>query len=312
MNLRRRKNKKNKFLKRGLILVILVIGAAALYKGYKQYNTKKVQANETVAAHKVKVKNNKKITNKEEKKKNVIENKWNNVNEEGQKYTYDAAKVKDIIDKKVSNDGKKVVFLTFDDGPSLTVTPKILDTLKQYNVKATFSLVGKEINVSEGSRNLVKRIYNEGNAIANHTYSHNMGILYPQNKTNVDGFINEVDETNNIIKGILGQGFNTRVVRMPGGYMSRTYYHDPNLPQLDAKLNERGIYNIDWNASDFDSEGKKKNAAELIEEVKKSAGSQEKVIVLMHDTYGKEEVAKALPQIIEYFKNQGYEFRTIS
>ncbi|MBV7271449.1 polysaccharide deacetylase [Clostridium sp. PL3] len=220
--------------------------------------------------------------------------------------------VKDILDNKGKNDGEKIVFLTFDDGPSVTVTPKILDVLKNYNVKATFCLIGKEINASEGSKNLVKRIFKEGHALANHTYSHNLKSLYPQNKTDVEYFMEEVEKTNSAIKSIVGQDFNTRVLRMPGGYMSRKYYSDPNLEEFNAKLEEKGMYSIDWNAYDFDSEGSKKYAAELLNEVIKSVGAKEKVVLLMHDTYGKEETAKALPQIIEYLKRQGYEFRTLS
>ena len=64
---------------------------------------------------------------------------------------------------------------------------------------------------------------------------------------------------------------------------------------------------IDWNAYDFDSEGKKKNANQLVNEVKKSVGTQEKVVILMHDTYGKEQTANALPQIIEYLKRYSTE-----
>lgn len=98
---------------------------------------------------------------------------------------------------------------------------------------------------------------------------------------------------------------------MPGGYMSREYYKDPNLAELNNRLKDKDIYSIDWNAYDFDSEGKKKNAQELLKEVKKSVGTKEKVVILMHDTYSKEETAKALPQIIEYLRNQGYEFKTL-
>lgn len=83
-------------------------------------------------------------------------------------------------------DGKKVVYLTFDDGPSETVTPKVLDTLKAENVHATFFLVGKAIDESETNRNIVKREFAEGNAIGNHTYSHNYGYLYPNGKINLE------------------------------------------------------------------------------------------------------------------------------
>ena len=101
------------------------------------------------------------------------------ISEEGEKYTYDAAKVSAILNYKEKNDAKKIAFLTFDDGPSTTVTPKILDVLKEYNVKATFFLIGKNIEQNKKSKELVKREFNEGHAIGNHTYSHEENMLFP-------------------------------------------------------------------------------------------------------------------------------------
>lgn len=312
---KRKKDKGTKVIKRCLVLATLIGVLTLSYKGYEHYSSKIVQANNTVATDKIKTTNDTKIdtaSNEENYKEDSSVVKASNVSSKGQRYTYDAEKVKDILDNKKKNDGEKIVFLTFDDGPSVTVTPKILNVLKDYDVKATFCLIGREVNGSEGSKRLVKRTFEEGHALVNHTYSHDLKNLYPQNKTDVECFMEEVEKTNTVIRNIVGQDFNTRVLRMPGGYMSRKYYKDPNLEELDAKLKEKGIYSIDWNAYDFDSEGKKKNAAELVEEVKKSVGTEEKVVLLMHDTYGKEETAKALPQIIEYLKSQGYKFRTMS
>ncbi|MBW9149823.1 polysaccharide deacetylase, partial [Clostridium sp. CM028] len=81
--------------------------------------------------------------------------------------------------------------------------------------------------------------------------------------------------------------------------------------ELNAKLKEKDMYSIDWNAYIFDAEGKNKTAPELVEAFKKDVGTQEKIVVLMHDTYGKEETAKALPEIIDYLKINGYEFKII-
>ncbi|KOF56780.1 hypothetical protein AGR56_08900 [Clostridium sp. DMHC 10] len=208
-------------------------------------------------------------------------------------------------------DGKKTAYLTFDDGPSTTVTPRILDILKVNGVHATFFLMGKNIEKNSESENLVKRIYNEGNAIGDHTYSHSLKKLYPHNVLDVSAFMNEVDETQNILKSILGPTFFTRVIRMPGGYMSRKYYKDPNLGEFDNILKQRNMVSIDWNAYDFDAEGRKRYASGLLDKVKSTVQGKNKVVILMHDTYGKEETAKALPDIIQYLKEQGYEFDTL-
>ncbi|WP_315671518.1 polysaccharide deacetylase family protein [Clostridium sp. 19966] len=73
---------------------------------------------------------------------------------------------------------KKVAYLTFDDGPSGNVTPKMLDTLKKYGIKATFFLIGKN---TVGNEAVVKRIKAEGHVIGNHSYSHD--AEFPENKT---------------------------------------------------------------------------------------------------------------------------------
>lgn len=208
-------------------------------------------------------------------------------------------------------DGKKTAYLTFDDGPSTTVTPRILDTLKQNNIHATFFLVGHNIQMNNQSINLVKRIYTEGNSIGNHTYSHDLRKLYPHNMLSIDSFMHEISLTDSILKNILGQSFSTSVIRMPGGYMSRVFYKDPNLKSFDNILKDHNMFNIDWNAYDFDAEGKWKNQYQLFQNVKNTVAGKNKVVILMHDTYGKEETAKALPSIIQYLKSQGYEFKTL-
>ena len=77
----------------------------------------------------------------EEKKKYVV-----GVSHEGKKYSYDASKVAEKLSKyDYTNDGKKIVFLTFDDGTSKTNTPNVLDILKKEDVKATFFLTGQNI-----------------------------------------------------------------------------------------------------------------------------------------------------------------------
>lgn len=229
---------------------------------------------------------------------------------------YDAQEVSEICNRNYVSDGKKIAFLTFDDGPSTSVTPQILSTLDKYGIKATFFLIGKNIEQDQESKNVVKELYKDGQAIGNHTYSHEYrirvpGSLYYNNMVNVDLYMQEIDKTNELISEAIGQTYKTRITRMPGGHMSREYYHDPNLALFDERLKEKNMFSIDWNAYDGDSDGKWKNCDQIFEEAKNTIGSQEKVVLLMHDTYGKEETSKALPRIIEYLKAQGYEFKKI-
>lgn len=214
----------------------------------------------------------------------------------------------------LNEDGKKIAYLTFDDGPSTTVTPKILDTLKANNVHATFFLLGYRIEENTRCADIVRRNYNEGNAIGDHGYSHDMKKIYRyngQNVVDVDAFMNEVNRTEGILKNVLGPTFFTRVIRMPGGRMSRVHYKDPNLPKLDEAFKQSNMVSIDWNAYDYDAEGRRKYADELFQNVKREVKGKNKVVILMHDTYGKEQTARALPNIIQYLKEQGYEFGTL-
>ena len=210
----------------------------------------------------------------------------------------------------VRTDGKKVVYLTFDDGPSTTNTPEILDVLDRYNVKATFFTLGKSIEGNEEAKNILKETAKRGHAIANHTYSHDYSYLYPNRTMNVDNIVSDIEKNNSIMKEVLGEDFSTRVIRFPGGYWSWE-----GRTAMKEAMEQNGYYNVDWNALNKDAEGKQKNADELLQSTKETVEAlgpdADSVVFLMHDTYGKEETVKALPQIIEYLQEKGFEFRTI-
>ena len=210
----------------------------------------------------------------------------------------------------VRTDGKKVVYLTFDDGPSTTNTPEILNVLDRYNVKATFFTLGKSIEANEEAKNILKDIAKRGHAIANHTYSHDYSYLYPNRTMNVDNIVSDIEKSNSIMREVLGESFSTRVIRFPGGYWSWE-----GRTAMKEAMDQNGYYNVDWNALNKDAEGKQKNADELLQSTKETVEAlgpdADSVVLLMHDTYGKEETVKALLQIIEYLQEKGFEFRTI-
>lgn len=246
----------------------------------------------------------KRLKEEEEKKKYTV-----GVNHDAKKYSYDARIVQEKLNKyDYSNNGEKIVFLTFDDGTSTTVTPQVLETLRKEDVKATFFLTGQNIERGgDKAKELIKQEFNEGHAIANHSYSHDYNKLYPGRNLNLEAFNEDFKKNDELLQSILGKYFSTRVLRCPGGHMSWK-----GMDQLDAYLDENNMASIDWNALNADAEGKKKNAQELTEYAIKSAEGKEMVVLLMHDTYGKEETAKALPEIIKYFKDNGYEFKTLA
>ena len=232
-----------------------------------------------------------------------------NITYEADKYAVDAKDVQAMANDTYKGEGK-YVFLTFDDGPSNS-TEKILNTLKDKEVHGTFFVLGSSIEKDSKRQEYLKEELKSGNAIANHSYSHDFKKLYPGNKLNIDYFMDEFNKTNDIMQSILGGEFDCRVLRMPGGYGTRKYYKDPSLKEFDNTLQENGIINVDWNALDGDAEGKPYSTEEMLNYVKKTSKGKNHVVILMHDAAGKEKTVEILPQIIDYYKNEGYEFKVI-
>ena len=232
-----------------------------------------------------------------------------NITYEADKYAVDAKDVQAMANDTYKGEGK-YVFLTFDDGPSNS-TEKILNTLKDKDVHGTFFVLGSSIENDSKRQEYLKEELKSGNAIANHSYSHDFKKLYPGNKLNIDYFMDEFNKTNDIMQSILGGEFDCRVLRMPGGYGTRKYYKDPSLKEFDNTLQENGIINVDWNALDGDAEGKPYSTEEMLNYVKKTSKGKNHVVILMHDAAGKEKTVEILPQIIDYYKNEGYDFKVI-
>ncbi|MEY7999921.1 polysaccharide deacetylase family protein [Clostridium sp. Mt-5] len=195
------------------------------------------------------------------------------------------------------SDGRKVVYLTFDDGPSANNTSKILKILKEYNVKATFFLIGKN---AERNKELVKEEVAEGNVVGNHTYSHNMSYIYSDPKV----FIGDVEKCQEILKSILGSKYNLKLIRFPGGSFGK------KLEPFREEAKKSGYQYVDWNDLTGDAEHNGVPVANLIREVKRYS-NHDHLVVLMHDAPAKVTTVQALPQIIEYFSSQGYSFDTL-
>ncbi|MGL4990995.1 MAG: polysaccharide deacetylase family protein [Sarcina sp.] len=232
----------------------------------------------------------------------------NNIIYSAQSYAVPANKVLQMLNGKYKS-GQKEVFLTFDDGPSSTYTPQILKTLNQYGVHGTFFILGQTLQ-SKTNQNILKQELMDGNAIANHSYTHNYSTLYPGNSININLFMNEFNKTESMMKSILGSNFNSKVLRMPGGENSRQYYKDKNLPAFKNTLAKAGITSIDWNAENGDATGKTYTAQQLVQNAINQSKGKPDVVLLMHDV--KANTAQALPQIIQYYKSQGYTFKVIS
>jgi len=121
----------------------------------------------------------------------------------------------------------------------------------------------------------------------------------------------DIEKTNQSLKSVLGEDFSTRAIRFPGGHMTWAKKDAKGMEAMDKALADKDYHQVDWNSLSKDAEGAHKNAAQLKQEVINTMGNKQKLVILMHDTYGKEETAKALPEVIKYLKEQGYEFRVL-
>lgn len=311
-NRRRNKNKRIIVLIMALILVISGvsifvhsrskskgINAAAKEEQIKEENNnnnEKAQANKEKAA------------NEEKKAQNEVD-KGQNIISSAESYAVPANEVAQMIAGNSKNNNKEI-FLTFDDGPSPN-TSKILKILKEKGVHATFFVMGNNLKDNKKNQQLLKDEFESGNAIANHTLTHDYKKLYPNNRVNVPYFMKEVKDLNKMMENILGSNFDCRVLRMPGGYMSRRYYKDEGLPSLNKNLDENHITSIDWNASIGDGSSKHYTTKEIIANSARYMKEQKHMILLMHDSGAKVETVKALPKLIDFYKEKGYSFKVI-
>ncbi|MBM7653545.1 polysaccharide deacetylase family protein [Neobacillus cucumis] len=181
---------------------------------------------------------------------------------------------------------QKVVFLTFDDGPS-PYTSQLLNILKANNIHATFFIIGNRI---KGKEAVLKRIVNEGDVIGLHSMTHNPRSLF----ASPNAYIQEFEQEQQLLSTL---GIHTSISRSP--YGSKPYLTMPFRDKVAAdhlKLWDWTIDSNDWRYND--------NTNLIINEVASEIKRQHEV-VLMHDH---KDTLKALPAIIELFKDRGYTF----
>ena len=206
---------------------------------------------------------------------------------------------KDKIDALTAGK-EKIAYLTFDDGPNQSVTPKVLDILKEENVKATFFVIGKYV---EEYPEIVKRAYEEGHYIANHGYDHNNATLYKSEKS----FMEEIQKTDLAIGNAINiENYCSHIFRFPNGYMSSQ--NKDKKKQAILLLSKMNYTYIDWNCLNNDSMKKYSNE-QLLNNLKKSSKDKNTLVVLMHDTKDVSNSSNVLKASINYLKSQGYTFK---
>ena len=202
-----------------------------------------------------------------------------------------------ILDKE-KNIG--TIYLTFDDGPSNN-TSKILDILKQEDIKATFFLV----NFNSSYNPVVKRIYDEGHSIGIHSYTHNYKLIY----SSVNAYFDDLNKMNDKIKTITGS--DTKLLRFPGGSSNTiSSFNKGIMTTLVKEVTNAGYHYFDWNVDSSDAwSARNSNDVynNVINNLKKGTN-----IVLMHDLSSNEKTINILEKIIKDAKEKGYIFENIT
>lgn len=213
--------------------------------------------------------------------------------------------------------GKKLAYLTLDDGPNTDYTEKILDILRKKKVKATFMVVGKNVRLNP---RILQRTLADGHALANHTYSHDYNIIY----RSPDAFLADLDENNRLIMKYTGKP--VMLFRAPGG-------NDKMNQEFNKKIRSRGYISVGWNISAVDSDPHGVTQAQVYNNIVSGLERVEKLkltpIILMHDgtqlatteakpgsalaayIQNRNATMGALPYVIDYFLAKGYTFALV-
>ncbi|KJQ75111.1 peptidoglycan GlcNAc deacetylase [Streptococcus infantis] len=198
--------------------------------------------------------------------------------------SYLTEKDAELYKKVQAEKHKKVVALTFDDGPDGNTTPQALDILAKYKIKATFFVQGKNI---AGNESILKRMQSEGHEVGNHSWNH--PIL---TKLSLEDAKQQLTDTEDAITKVLGKS--SKLMRPPYGAIS-----DDIRNSLDLSFIMWDVDSLDW---------KSKNEAAILTEIQRQ--TTDGSIILMHDIH--QTSVNSLPRVIEYLQGQGYSFVTVS
>ncbi len=199
----------------------------------------------------------------------------------------------------VSNGKPGVIYLTFDDGPSTKNTARLLDILKEENVKATFFLTDKT-----NTDYLIKRMYDEGHTIGLHTASHNYKYIY----SSTTNFIKDIEKIQEKVARITGE--KSSIIRFPGGSSNTVSSFNPGIMcTLSNMVIEKGYHYFDWNVSSGDA-GSGRSKKNTYRNVTNNLSKNRANVVLMHDIY--DSTVDTVKDIIKYGKDNGYTFEKIT
>lgn len=203
-----------------------------------------------------------------------------------------------------SDKNHKVIYLTFDDGPSHNITPELLNLLDDYKIKATFFVTGYQV---EKHPDILLETYKRGHAIGNHSASHNYYEIYKD----LDRFKKDFEKNQAIIKKVIG--FEPNLYRFPGGIV--TAYNiggKKNKDLFEAYLWDKNVQYFDWNVDSRDASAITPSASTIRNNLLRQIEGKNRAIVLMHDTSSKTTTLEALRIVIEQSLEKGYRFEILT
>lgn len=191
------------------------------------------------------------------------------------------------------------VYLTFDDGPSVN-TSKILDILKERNIKATFFVIGQE---DDESRELYRRIVAEGHTLGMHSFSHKYDAIYKSRES----FAEDMLHLQSYLKEVTGIA--PDLIRFPGG--SSNGVSNVDIKELIRYVREQGWTYFDWNVVSGDATSQVYTPDELVANVMNDVIKYDTSVVLMHDSSAKGSTVDALVPMIDQLQAMGAELLPI-
>ncbi len=192
---------------------------------------------------------------------------------------------------------KKMIYLTFDDGPSPR-TEEILDILKKYDIKATFFV----IKTKDEYIPFMKRAVEEGHTIGVHSYSHKYNEIY----RSVDAYLDDFTKCYNYIYD--NTGYKPEIYRFPGGSVNN--YNAATRHDIVAEMSRRGYIYFDWNVESNDS-SRGKDATSIYNSVINGCKGKSRAIIIFHDSTSKKSTVQALENIIITLKEDGWQFAAL-
>lgn len=193
---------------------------------------------------------------------------------------------------------QKTVYFTFDDGPSRN-TEKILDILKEENIKATFFVCAQGPDDVD-SPAIMRRILTEGHELGLHSCTHDYKKIYQS----LDSYLEDLNAINNYI--IEATGYHPNIVRFPGGSGTRNA-SSALIKKITGEIERRGYRFYDWDIDSGDAISKS-SAEALAAKITGGTKNRDRVIVLMHDNTAQKTTPEAVKLAIPELRKQGYTF----